>query len=476
MSSSTRLIFVVFDSADQYWLKHWAKAGDLPNFKRLGDASLHGEIENRPGVFTIATWFSLATGVEPTRHGFYSFSQYDPGTYRLTNIEAEKLHYQTLWQALDEQGKKCAVIDFPRMPLLKLQHGLQVIDWYPHDLSANGLASDPENVAIEIQKRYGSDPFEGHCDRFRLKSADDFKEFITIVEKRIQCKVEFAESLWRSSRFDTLTVGFGDAHCAGHQCWHLQHADHLRHDKILAHAVPDPIKQVYRALDTALGRLLDLADENTKIVVLANPGMEANYHSKIQAAELLERINESLPHGDHAVNTMSSQPMPELARKKSLSVPVGDTYFAIRANVIDRERYGILRMGMELDAYLQEITQEIMALHREDGLCVFDDVIRTSDTYHVDHQHNLPDLMFKSRRDLPSRVITSPLVGSATSNFTPHRSGDHNPLGAYWVYPAPNGVLKSDTVRDLDIGVTLCALFDTDIEDCDGNVIDQWLV
>ena len=77
----TRVILIALDAADADLIKGWAASGYLPTFKRLGETALRGTVENPFGLYVGALWPSFATGVSPTRHGRYCFTQLVPGTY-----------------------------------------------------------------------------------------------------------------------------------------------------------------------------------------------------------------------------------------------------------------------------------------------------------------------------------------------------------------------------------------------------------
>jgi predicted AlkP superfamily phosphohydrolase/phosphomutase len=101
----TRVLLIALDAADADLIKGWAASGYLPTFKRLDETALRGTVENPFGLFVGALWPSFATGVSPTRHGRYCFTQLVPGTYRTRATNCEEIQGTTFWASLSRAGR-----------------------------------------------------------------------------------------------------------------------------------------------------------------------------------------------------------------------------------------------------------------------------------------------------------------------------------------------------------------------------------
>lgn len=478
----TRILFLVFDSADAGWLRQWADAGHLPHFQRLLNESACYDVENRAGVFAVGTWFSIATGMQPTGHGRWSWMEFDPDTYQSIRSRPQRGPFPTLWETLDGEGKRVAVIDYPRLPLLGLRHGVQVVDWSPHDLVYEGLRTTPDELAARLAGEYGTDPCRGQCDHWPTDDPEDINDLARIMLERISAKTRYFERLWHERDWDMVCLGFAEAHCIGHQCWHIQHPDHDWHTPRPAPEAVEPILEVYRALDEAVGRLTTVAGENVTLVLLANPGMQANYNCHEGAVRALHRINTIMPHGspspakNHEPSGDPGSPSWRM-HQKSFSVPVGDGVFGVRVNLAGRERYGRIRPGAELEAYLRELVQELRALTRpDDGAPVFDVVWRTAKHYDCDDRHPLPDILCQWNRDRAFDGVASSVTGRIEARQDRGgRSGDHRPIGLV-AYRGPGTRPRhAGSIADLAIGPSLSAALGHPMPDTDGRIIPDWV-
>ncbi len=89
----------------------------------------------------------------------------------------------------------------------------------------------------------------------------------------MQVAVEFLNyGVW-----DLCLVVFKENHCVAHQCWHFLDSTHPNYNSELVRCLGSPIKRVFKALDTAIGRLLALVGQETNVIVFSDLGMGPNY-------------------------------------------------------------------------------------------------------------------------------------------------------------------------------------------------------
>lgn len=473
MSNSRQVLFLILDAAEASLLRRWATGGHLPVLSTFLDNSLSGPVATVPGVFSVGTWFSLATGMTPPHHRRCSWLRFDPQSYTLDRPDPGDMPYSSFWQMLDQVGCRVGVIDYPRLPLLKMERGVQVVDWYPHDVVYDATRTSPESFSKTHLARHPADPCEGNCDRW----GGGAQALTQAMLSRIDAKCDLVTTLLGDQSWDQFTVSFGEAHCIGHRCWHLQSvaSESTPHDSPLSQH--DPVVCVYRALDSAIGRILDVVDADTTVVLLANPGMEASWHAYGIARRALRALNAGMPHGIESRAEADSgldEAALRRATERSFEYPIGNGHFAIRLNLVGREKHGRIHPGVEAEAYLRELSVEMMALPGPDGEPLFDEIVQTSRCYHTGMDHALPDLLFRwSRRQ---RRNTGGVPNGDPDRLPPGRSGDHRAGGMYAVRDRNLHVGNGPGVRDLDIGITLAAMSGVAMPSRDGQVIDAWRV
>ena len=88
-------------------------AGRLPALASLLEGGARGTLESVPNMNSAPAWSTIATGVDPGRHGIFYFDERVPGTYGRRIINAERRAAPTLWRMCSEAGKRVLVVNVP---------------------------------------------------------------------------------------------------------------------------------------------------------------------------------------------------------------------------------------------------------------------------------------------------------------------------------------------------------------------------
>ena len=241
-------------------------------------SSSWGATVNPPGLEAGAAWATFYTGVSPARHGQYNGTlHFDPSCYREAEFKVGELELAADLGHPQPSGRRVAVIDAPYPFLDPEINGINIVDWGTHARHANAtLQTWPPLLAAEILERFGADEI-GECDAIRPRNADEHRAFRDKLVDRVGRKTDLALHYLAERDWEFFMVVYADAHCVGHQCWHLHEPEHQMHDPRLASAVGDPVKDVYVAIDTAVGRLLEECGTGTTAVVYCSHGMTNAY-------------------------------------------------------------------------------------------------------------------------------------------------------------------------------------------------------
>jgi len=528
MTPFTRTLFLEIDSGDKVLIRRWAEDGTLRTFRRLLDNGLVGDTKSVDGFFVGATWPSLYTGVSPARHGFHSLMQLRCGTYDFYRTKpGEDVRHEPFWSAMSRAGKRVAILDVPLSSLSDGLNGAQTVEWGVHD-AVYGFRAQPESLAREILDKVGPHPIKGLCNSYG-RSPQDFRMLRDDLVEGVRKKAEWTRDLLRRGEWDFFCQVFSEAHCVGHQCWHFHDEASPGHDPELARQVGDPIKDVYVALDEAVGAILSEVGDDTLVVVLAGHRMAHKYGAQLMLPEILESLgvaNKAAPRQRPAtkaaldsVLTAAWQQVPSSIKsglrglqhrtrewvteahltmaphlaaldRRTSHCFVMDNGFPVsglRVNVIDREPQGLVRRGGELDGFCRQLTADLEALvHVDSGLRLVSRVRRTSDVYEGPYLDWLPDLLVEWNEDVRLGSATcgnprgsvmridSPKTGelSAVNNYP--RTGDHRPDGLFMAQgPHVSPGRMNRTVSLMDFAPTFAESVGVRLPDVDGRRIEE---
>ena len=515
-----RVVFLGFDAGNKYLIQNWAAEGALPTMQSLLKRGLKGNTMSLPGVFTGVTWTSFQTGVNPARSGVHSWMQLRPGSYDLYRcLTGDQLKREPFWSDLSRAGRRVTVLDVPLSAPTKDLNGVQLVEWGAHD-PQYGFVTSPPSLAREVEARFGLHPLRGTCNAGRdtqgyMKLRD---QLLTGIERKTRITKHF---LMRGD-WDFFAQVFTESHCAGHQCWHIHDPSHPWHDAEQARAVGDPIKDVYIAIDAAIGEVLKHVDDDTTVIVLVSHGMGYKYGPQFLLDKILLRLGVAAPasyippapeprfrdHFDGPLtwawqhipdslrallqpirNPLRSWMLPEErprpptidpAQGKCFLVENNHAHGGIRVNLVGREPEGKVAPGAELEAFCAQVERDLLDIVDLDtGKRVVSRVLRTDELYSGDYRDHLPDLFVEWSSYAPiSKIrIGSAKIGGIEGEYRLCRSGDHFPGGMFIALgPGIGSGWLERTVSILDFAPTFARMLDVQLEDVDGRPIHELFV
>ena len=496
MNRSAQIVCIALDALDKDLVRRWSAAGVLPTFRSLFQRSIWGVTSTPPGLYVGAVWPSFYTGASPARHGRYCYRQLRPGTYRIERAGASHVAVEPFWVALSKAGRRVAVIDVPKTTVTPL-NGIQVVDWATHDAEPSGLQTWPAPFGRELIDRFGP-PLLRTCDGHN-QSVEQCLALRDTLLAQVARKTELSRWMLKQARWELLLTVFSEAHCAGHQFWHLHDPGCSRYDPAIADRMGNPLRDIYIALDAAVGRVLESIDSDTVVFVVSSHGMSRHGDASGLLDDVLLRLEGRSrrpkpdrlatqvlplwqrtpgfvraalrPLRDRVINRLVADADRIDSTRKCFAIPNNDIYGGIRLNVIGREPRGRIRPGVEYDTCCQRVIDELHRITDVDtGVLAVRAVLRSADFYHGPRVGDFPDLLVEWNRDQPLRALTSDRIGTLRSEHLPGRTGDHLPHGCFFAYgPGCGAGEMASTVSVMDFAPTFASLLDVNLSAIDGE-------
>jgi len=534
MTSPTKVLFLAMDAGDKFLIESLASAGILTTLRALSTEGLVGNTMSLDGFYEGATWPSFYTGVTPGHHGFHRLIQLNPKTYEFHRCYTGNfIKPEPFWINLSRAGRRVAILDIPLSGISKKINGIQMVEWGSHD-PIYGFCTWPRELKGEVLTRFGRHPLRKPCDSYgkSLRELFMFKDFLI---RGIRKKAELTKYYLNKGGWDFFAQVFSESHCIGHQCWHLHDPNHPNYDPKLIALIGDPILDVYKAIDAAIGEILAQIGDKTKVIFLASHGMAHNFGASFLLRDILIRMrvaeacSSKIPAGKvpdfidrldsffawswkHAPKGIKQQVKPiadrfygwihsghihvpasvlhvDLRKSKCFPLDNGAPIGGIRLNLVGRERYGVIRPGMEKDIFCEELTKALLQIVDCDtGIPMIKSVKRTDKLYQGENLHHLPDLLVEwsdekalGSMDLgcPDRSklrLFSEKIGLIEGVNPEKRSGDHRPEGLFILYGSgiKAGRLER-TVSIMDFAPTIIKLLDVKSPRVDGELISEIL-
>lgn len=492
------LVFGV-DAMELSLVDAWIDDGSLPNLASLREQGLFGVVRNPPRRFSGASWPNFYTAVGPHRHGQYLRTRFNPEDYRYHGYRPDHDRMPAFWTDAAWREKRIAVINMPYAPVHEGLNGMQVTEWGVHDYHHRTIRTWPASLADDVLSKYGGDPV-GLCE-IDDRTPAEFQAFRENLLKRVRAKRDMICHYLRSDHWDLFVSVMDEAHCVGHQTWHLHDPSHPRHDSDIAAAMGDPMKDVYREIDAAFGAIRDCVDDDCTILFVSTHGMGPTSDGNLVFDDILRRIEGiDVGGGPQAISAIKRvqaalpawlrdllQPIKERislkvteelrkgdrAKRQYFSIPTQDPAAGVRFNLAGRENHGLVEPGEQYDAVVEHLSRELHALtDGRTGKPLVERIIRQEDLDLTGYDGNPPDLIVQwAVMDPP--WIQSPTLGRIDPIYN-NRAGDHRMLGFMMAAgPTVRPGQLDHTVALEDFASTIAGLLGLDVAETDGAPIQS---
>ena len=508
-NNSSKIMLIGLDLADADLIDSWCHESYLPNISLLRQQGIWGRLRTSAEFMHVSAWPTLHTGTLPGKHGMYHAYQINPGEQNVHRTKAEECAQPPFWKFMDDAGKKCIVVDaFLNCPL-EGYNGIQIINW-----GAWTWFSEPQATPIglwkKILKKFGPYPAPEHS-----KVMDGAKS-----------KYRLTSWLMKEYPWDIFYVTFAEPHPAGHYLWHYFDPQYPSNDIVEHKKFENAMRDVYIAVDDAIGRILQELDDSVTVLITSVDGIGPNYAGCHLMPRVLTKMNlysivGDLKNSDKNLNEVKgprksfikslrdllpynirrdiSRILPrqlqhqlsmkwananiDWGRTKAFCIPNANEGY-IRINLQGREPKGRVPPGSayrDLCHELKDRCQEL--INPGNDLPAVPQVICSHELFDGERLSSLPDVVInwdynaKVLSQLYSEklgLIKSPSAGYQTE---PYYTGNHRPA-AFFIARGPN-IKESKTLNDghiVDIAPTLLAMMDIKIpENFDGKVWEDLL-
>jgi predicted AlkP superfamily phosphohydrolase/phosphomutase len=481
-----KLLLIGLDAADPDLVERWTGDGILPNLAAIRNQGTWGRLSSAAKYLTGSPWPTFYTGRPPSDHGIYHDFQWRHERMEFAAPGTDWLPVRPFWRSL--AGEVTAVVhDVPMTPGTEPFRGVEVTGWGSHDKLVPPDSYPPE-LLEEVRRKYGESPIRtdeyGRASLAHLRGLHD--ELVSLTRRSGELAHWLLQRPWNLG-----IVVFGALHRGGHRFWDRSSVD-TEVPPELGPWYDGALRELYRAADHAVGRLVSSAPSAT-VFVFSLHGMKVNsarvdlldemlsrvLHGAAAAQAkpgLLRRLGEALPLSLRRTLTNS---VPKALKNRIMTrwttggirwdrTPAftlrADLNGYIRLNLRGREPSGIVAPE-EVEAYCRRISEGLCSFRdASTGEPLIEEICRSSEVFpRGDRMDRLPDLIVRwhPSSGAPHEAVSSPqfgrIVRSTPGRIPNGRSGNHGPQG-FLMAQGPgiaSGALLSPEADILDIAPTV---------------------
>jgi predicted AlkP superfamily phosphohydrolase/phosphomutase len=504
--SNSRVIVIGLDSADADLIEQWCEEGYLPTLQSLRKEGSWGRLGTTAEVMHVSAWPSIYTGTMPGKHGMYHAYQIKPGEQEVHRTRADECGQLPFWSFLDEVGKRCIVMDaFMNYPLEDFR-GIQILEYGTWTWFSEPLAT-PNDVWREIVSKFGRYPAPEHS---KVLSRPEPYGFRKQLLDGAMLKARIVRWLMQEKPWDMFFVTFGEPHPAGHYLWHLADPSYPAYPTGGRAGLEHAVRDVYEAVDTAIGEIIQNLDSSVSVIVTSGDGMGPNYagchlipdvlrklglycaagvgqqqnskeereRSLGQSRSMSSAIRNLIPlsvrraisrciprHLQYQLSMKWANANIDWTRTKAFCVPNANEAY-IRLNIKGREPQGIVARGTAYAELISELQSCMKGLvNPQNGRVATRQVVCNDDIFPGPRREYLPDIVVNW--DIDAKVLSElrsdrcGLIGGTTAGYEipPFYTGNHRP-SAFILGRGPKIVEKAIFTGGhvIDIAPTILAM------------------
>ncbi len=237
----------------------------LANIRCLMEAGAFGKLESIVPPITVPAWLCMSTSRDPGSLGVYGFrNRVDRSYDKQAMVESRTVGDLTIWDQVAREGKRSIVMGVPPGYPARKVNGAAVGCFLTPDPARN-VYTHPADLRETIARLVGDYPVD--VTGFRT---GDKKKMLADVNAMTRKQFTVLRHLLQNEDWDYaqfVSIGLD----------RLQHGFWSHHDRLhVRHPADSPyqeaIRDHYLQLDDEIGRLLDLIDGETVVMVLSDHG------------------------------------------------------------------------------------------------------------------------------------------------------------------------------------------------------------
>jgi predicted AlkP superfamily phosphohydrolase/phosphomutase len=512
-ATASKVFILGFDGATPELITAWAARGELPHFAHLLRHGAWGTLQSTIHPLTPQAWTSLLTGTNPGKHGVFDFSQREPDSYRFGLANSRSRRSAPIWNIIGPAGRSTGVVNVPLTYPPEPLPGFMISGMHSPSLEK---AVFPKGILTFLQQEVPDYRIDVMSHWYR-----SYDTFLEHVREMGEARLRAVTRLHAREQPDCMIAVFVGIDRLQHALWgQMDHPAHpgARAAWKYAHAVLD----AYRQADRFLGRIQELLDDQTVLIVISDHGFgnldKDVYLNRFLLDEGFLRFDDrALLRSPRDIPLLFDDPAPEypwlarhprLARRlpfrlarPALARAVRKGWFCqelrsferidwkhseaysaglfgnIYLNLKGREPQGIVEPGDEARRVRQRIKQRLLRLRDpDDGFRLVDRVFEAEELYAGAELSRAPDLIVVMRDW--SCITRGGAEFAGNRLVSPPRldhTGNHRLHGICGIAGAPvRAGARLRGARIIDILPTALALLDVHIPpEIDGRCLSE---
>lgn len=335
-STRPRLVVIGLDGADWQIIAPLIDRGALPNIARLMREGSHGELLSSFPPHTPSAWSTIFTGVNPGKHGIFTFHTVVPGTYTWKLTRSSDRKVRALWEIANAAGMRVGAINIPMTFPAEHIDGYMISGmigapavvpsaFWPRELQDEALRLVPD-LSMDVVARHGG---EYSVDELRGK---------------LRGRLALIRRLLRSRPVDVLLAVITATDAVQHH-WLTDPSTPLE-------GAQEVLRETYQRADELIGEIAEEVGDETDIVILSDHGsgpvnLYLNLPRLLEDLGLIERVSPTHEFLLRVRKKLATMLPRKADRTRALISPIAPNQVMARSQVYSMLTHVSLRLNLE---------------------------------------------------------------------------------------------------------------------------------
>lgn len=293
MTKKNKVLLLGWDGADWKIIGPLLAKGQMPSLQRLIKKGVYGNMSTMNPPYSPMLWSSVATGKTPDKHGVLGFLELQPDQKGIRPVSVESRKSRAIWNILHNQGMKSNLVgwwpSFPAEPIngVVVTDRFQKVNLSPfqkNPIKKGTIHPESKVKDLEDLRLFPHEITEAHILPFIPKAAlinqngsdKSLLNFAKTLAENVSVHCA-ATNVMRTTEWDFMGVYYDaiDHFCHGFMKFFPPKLNGVPQQKFDIYN--EVIDGAYRFQDMMLGRMMDLIDDDTTLMVMSDHGYESGH-------------------------------------------------------------------------------------------------------------------------------------------------------------------------------------------------------
>ncbi len=277
MTDERKILIISLDGGSWNVLRPLLAQGRLPHLRKLMNRGASGALQSTYPPLTPPAWVTFQTGVEPSVHGVFAFTEVsEEGWPTRRIVSSESIGCQTMWERFGQQGRRVLLVDVPLSYPFRDFEGCQVSDVFiPYNTPGAGGWTSPASLGPELDHLVGGWKFIKGPEMRGQADEESVRRFVSQMIDFVRQRQTAAGHLLQTQEWDVCMVHLHAVDVLQHAVWGYLLEDHPFYRADLH----DVAAAFYEAVDAAVGSLIEQVPASTLVLVASDHGFRS--HRKV---------------------------------------------------------------------------------------------------------------------------------------------------------------------------------------------------